>query len=168
MGWAALVAAMLAAGPALAWTGEARPELLSVGVGYFDVLKNTPRDRAADFRLEYRFGGHDLGASTALRPFIGAEVTSDGGVYGLGGILLDVNLGPVSITPGFGVGAFNSGGGKDMGTLLEFRSSIEIAWRFGNESRIALALSHISNGDIVPTNPGAEILTLYWHQPIDW
>lgn len=147
------------------------PALLSVGAGKFDAFDNIPRDEAADFRLEYRFGSGALLAQPAswvvMRPWTGIEVTSDGGTYAAGGFAFDLMLGSFIITPSFGAGAFIDGGGKDMGYLLEFRTGLEGAWQFDNGLRIGAAVSHISNAEIGDENPGAEIVSLYLHIPID-
>lgn len=148
------------------------PDLISLGAGSFDVLKNEPRNRAADFRLEYRFGEATsllhLGSHVSLRPWAGAEVTSDGGLYGGGGLFLDLELGPLAITPSFGAGLHRDGGGKQLGSSMEFRSTIEVAYRFENESRLGVAFGHISNGGLTTLNPGVEVVTVYWHMPVDW
>lgn len=147
------------------------PALLSVGVGKFDAFDNIPRDEAADFRLEYRFGSGALIAQPAswvvMRPWTGIEVTSDGGAYAAGGFAFDLMVGSFIITPSFGAGAFLDGGGKNMGHLLEFRTGLEGAWQFHNGMRVGAAVSHISNAEIGDENPGAEIVSLYLHIPID-
>lgn len=141
---------------------EDRPAFLSIGAGYYDVNKRD--DGAADFRLEYRHGQ----GLWKIKPWAGIEATSDGAVYGLGGILLDLELGErFAIVPSFGVGAYSNGSGKDLGGTLEFRSQIELAYIFGDRSRLSLAFSHISNADTGHDNPGAEILNLYYSLPLN-
>lgn len=144
---------------------------VSFGIGYFDALKNEPRDRAADFRLEYRFGDalwSDVKDWVNIRPWVGTEVTSDGGVYGAGGLLFDISIGDFTLTPGFGAGMHHDGGGKQLGSFWEFRSSAELSYRFQNDSRIALAFGHISNGGLTDQNPGTEVVTIYYHLPSSW
>ena len=103
-----------------------------------------------------------------VKPWAGLEVTSDGAVYGLGGILADIALGPsVRLTPSLGVGAYHDGGGKDLGHTVEFRSQIELAYRFEGGPRLGLAFGHISNASLGDDNPGTEILTLYYMIPLD-
>jgi len=145
------------------------PDLLSLGGGAYDTSRNTPRDRATDFRLEYRpvaVAWRDEGI--VLRPFAGVEVTTDGAVYGLGGLSLDLAIGALVMTPSFGAGLYHDGGGKELGSVVEFRSTFEIGWRIKGGGRISLGYGHISNAGITDRNPGTEIVTLYWHQPVDW
>lgn len=147
------------------------PDLVSFGAGYFDVLKNEPRNRAADFRLEYRFGESllsDIEQYVSIRPWVGAEITSDGGVYGAGGLLFDFEVGSFNFTPSFGAGLHYDGDGKQLGSFWEFRSQAELSYRFDNDSRIGIAFGHISNAGLSKDNPGSEILTLYYHVPSSW
>jgi hypothetical protein len=164
-----MLAALGASAPAAAQ--EKQPDLISFGVGMFDVQKNEPRDKAADFRVEYRFGTSLFPAIedyVAIRPFVGGEATSDGGLYGLGGLMFDIPLGPLTLTPNFGVGLHHDGGGKELGSVIEFRSSAELSYRFENQSRLGVSFGHISNAGITTLNPGAEIFTVYYHLPSSW
>lgn len=159
---ASFLAASLPAAPALAQEAARDPALIAFGLGYYDI--NQRDDEAADFRLEYR---SDL-ALWLIKPWAGLEATSDGALYGVAGLLADLPLGEhVVLTPGLGAGAYRDGGGKDLGAVVEFRSQIELAWRFADASRLGLAFSHISNASLGDDNPGAEILTLYYAIPVE-
>ncbi len=137
---------------------------LSLGLGYADVFDGD--DSAVDFRMEYRPGTSII---WELRPWIGAEVTSDGSLYGAAGFLYDYNMGNQwFLTPSVGAGLYAEGGGKDLGSAIEFRSQIELGYQFENQSRVSAALSHISNLDIGDENPGSEALSLYYHIPMQW
>ncbi|QJE72336.1 acyloxyacyl hydrolase [Aerophototrophica crusticola] len=167
-----LLAACLTTGTlAAAEAQAAQPALVSFGAGKFDTSDNDPKNSATDFRLEYRFGDDtdliDFGSGIALRPWVGVELTTDGMKYALGGLLLDIPIGPLVITPSFGAGAFYRGAGKDLGSWVEFRSTIEVGYRFDNGMRISAAYGHISNAGITDDNPGAEIGTVYLHIPAD-
>lgn len=136
---------------------------VSLGLGYYDINDD---EGAADFRLEYRPG---TPLFWELRPWIGAEVTSDGGAYGALGFLYDFHLGNNwLLIPNFGAGLYADGGGKELGHAIEFRSQIEVAYQFDNASRLGLAFGHISNAGIGDKNPGTEILNLYYHIPLNW
>jgi hypothetical protein len=54
-----------------------------------------------------------------------------------------------------------------MGSTVEFRTQVEIARRFQTGSRLGFAFSHISNANLDDTNPGTEILSLYYAIPLD-
>ena len=51
--------------------------------------------------------------------------------------------------------------------MLEFRSGIEVAWRFDNRSRLGVEFTHISNAGIYDRNPGTETLTVNYSIPLD-
>jgi hypothetical protein len=137
------------------------PDFLSLGAGWYDF--NDDRD-AVDFRVEYR---SDLKMLGFLKPWVGFEFTTDRAAYGVAGILTDVYFGRrLVLTPSFGIGAYADGDGKDLGHTVEFRSQLELGYRFDDWSRIALAVSHISNASLGDDNPGTEIATVYYHIPI--
>ncbi len=124
---------------------------LALSGGVFDVGKDQD---AAEFRLEYRFGTKFF---DIISPVIGGMATSDGAVYGYGGLQLDWNVaGSFYLTPSFVAGYYDRGSGKDLGHDLEFRSQLEASYRFDNEIRLGAAVSHISNAGIGDENPGAE------------
>lgn len=138
------------------------PSFLSVGIGWYDI--NDDMD-AVDLRIEYRSKAKVLGF---VKPWVGIEITSDAAAYGVAGVLADIYFGRrIVLTPSFGVGVYADGDGKDLGSAIEFRSQLELGYRFDNRSRIALAFSHISNAHLTNQNPGSEILTVYYHVPLD-
>lgn len=137
---------------------------VSVGLGYYDVFDDD--DTATDFRIEYRPGESIF---WELKPWIGVEVTSDGGLYGAAGFLYDFALGNQWVlTPSIGGGLYADGDGKDLGGSIQFRTQLELAYQFENTSRISGSVSHISNAGIKDNNPGTEVLGVYYHIPMDW
>lgn len=166
-------AAALAALVACGITGTAQADnthLLSGGIGFFDFSSN--RDNAADFRLEYRSGwGLSLWPERVwLKPFLGIAATSDGSVFGGGGLLFDVFVtNRIFVAAGAGAFGYSQGGSElDLGHTLAFRTQGEIGWRFRNRSRLSLAVSHYSNAGIGDDNPGVEIISVYYQVPLDW
>ncbi|MEZ5670812.1 MAG: acyloxyacyl hydrolase [Alphaproteobacteria bacterium] len=149
--------AALAAGRASAQD----PAFLTLGGGYYDVVR--AENQAADFRIEYR-SDYELWIA---KPWAGIEATSDGAVYIAGGLLTDIYFGNrIVVTPQAGLGYYMNGDGFDLGYPLEFRTGVEIGYRFDNRSRLALGFSHISNADLGERNPGTEIVTLTYSIPI--
>ena len=105
--------------------------------------------------------------------------TNDEAYYGYLGIGIDLYFGKcrcVVLQPNFAVGIFDDGvdhgdgytAGKDLGGGLEFRSGVELAYRFENNMRFGIAFSHISNAGLGDINPGTESLVLTWAVPLDW
>jgi lipid A 3-O-deacylase len=99
----------------------------------------------------------------ALAPFFGGMVNSDNLVYGYAGVRFDMPLGPRwVVSPGIAAGVFGRGDGQNLGGPLEFRSSVELAFRFGAGSRLGILFYHLSNGGIYRNNPGGESLAFSW------
>jgi hypothetical protein len=156
-------------------TSTQQPDLVSFGLGYMDFDKSESHKQSADFRLEYRWGmsllpmisqSLNVDRYVQVHPFAGVETTSLGALYGLGGFALDAYLcRHVVFTWSEGVGLFSPGAMKPLGSVVEFRSSGELGWRFDNDMRATIALSHISNAGITKRNPGAEIAGVYLHVP---
>lgn len=153
---------LLAAVSALSLSSAAHAEDYLVGyAGYFDVSQGD--QDAAQFGVEYRFTPYVYG----IRPTLGANVTTDGALYGYGGFNWDVPLfdDQLYLIPNVMVGAYSQGDGKDLGHAVEFRSGIELAYQFTDRSRIGLAFNHISNASIGDKNPGAETVLLNYQVP---
>ena len=130
------------------------PAFLAVSVGGFDVNDN---ESAGEFRIEYRSDRKYL----FVKPMIGLMLNTDGGVYGYGGINLDIFLGRRWVVmPNFAIGGYRRGSSKDLGNVIEFRSGLEIAYRFDDRSRLGVAFQHTSNASISNNNPGTESLVL--------
>jgi lipid A 3-O-deacylase len=159
-----VIAAVLAA--CTAWqaapaAAEDDPEYLSFRAGGFDVNDDKTTGLLG---VEYRSNWKDL----ILTPMAGGFINGDGGLYGYAGVFVDVFLGRrVVLRPSFAVGAYSDGDGKDLGGVLEFRSAIELAWRFDDRSRLGIELSHLSNAGIYDNNPGTENLTINYSVPLD-
>ena len=143
---------------------DAEREMLEALEGlawYFDVIE--AEEEAVDFRLEYRHNEK----LWIFKPWAGIEGTADGAIYGLAGVLVDLFFGRrIVVTPSFGAGLYHEGDGKDLGSIVEFRSQLEVAYRFNDRSRLGVAIGHISNAGIGDDNPGTEIVTVYYSAPL--
>ena len=160
---AALLVVGLVAAPVAARaddSGDTEPDALAFGLGYFDIIKR--RDGAAILNLEYRSDKK----LWVFKPMFGMFATSEGGFYGYAGIRMDVYFGNRFVfTPSFAPGFYHDGNGKDLGLEVEFRSSVEVAYRFDDYSRLSLGLAHLSNASLGDKNPGVETLTLTYSVP---
>ena len=149
-------------------------------VGYYDIkFDGTNTKDAADYRYERRFDKSLLHIGPEnydffdVKPFVGLEVTSASASYFLAGIYLDDNAGILFtgtssnflVTPSFGVGVYDNGNGKNLGSTVEFRTTIEVSYQFKNKNRIGFSLGHISNANLGDKNPGVEILSLSYQVP---
>jgi len=149
----------LAAAPS-DWTDRpAEPSFLTIGAGYYDFNDD---QNAAEFRLEWR--GRPWG--WGIRPLAGVMATSDTAVYGYGGLLLDLFFGRrIVVSPSFAAGLYHEGDGKDLGSAIEFRSALEVGWRFDDRSRLSVMVYHLSNASIDDNNPGTEVISVGYSIP---
>ena len=149
---------------------QGAPGQLVLGAGATDVFGGEQRT-AADLRLEYRAGLSLLPFTQpllAVRPWAGIEGTSRGSVWGAAGLLLDVPIGRFSLVPQAGVGGYDQGGGKNLGSTLEFRTGVELAYRFRDGSRVGAEFTHMSNAGIARHNPGTQAITVSYQFPLVW
>jgi hypothetical protein len=151
--------------PLAAWAGERgetrAPHVVSPGAGYAEIFDDDP---VAFWGLEFRpgFRFHRIGTWF----FFG---TGEGEThYASAGILADFPLGERwMITPAFGAGYYREGeDGLILGHETEFRSSLEVSWRFKNGHRLGLKFAHLSNGSLSDINPGTESLQVNWLIPL--
>jgi lipid A 3-O-deacylase len=137
------------------------PDLISVGVSYFNVTRQ--KQNALEGRFEFRSGLKIW----EMKTFTGVMVTSAGAVYTMAGFYFDVSLTDrLKLTPSFAPGYFSKGNGIDLAHKIEFRSQLEISYIFHNYSRLGLSFSHISNANLGESNPGAESIAINYSIPL--
>lgn len=127
--------------------------MLNVNLGTVNVLNGEKSTRVG---IDYRF--RPLG-DWRLVPALGAEVSDDGAYFIRADLRRDFWLDERWVlTPSFGLGVFEDGRKLHLGNTLEFRSGLELGYRFYREYRIGVAFYHISNAGIGKNNPGTEAL----------
>ena len=90
-----------------------------------------------------------------LSPVSGGFLTENNAVYIYSGAQAEYNLGLVTITPSFAPGYYNSGGGKDLGHVLEFKSEVQMSLNLSETSEFGMSYNHLSNASLGKKNPGA-------------
>lgn len=159
-----VAAAAVVAASLIAWSPARAgddPDFLAFSLGAFDV---TDDETTVEGRIEYR---SDL-ELWIFKPFAGVMAHGDAGFYGYAGVLIDIYWGRRIVTTlSFAPGLYERGDGKDLGSALEFRSQIELGYRFDDRSRLAVSFSHMSNASIDDRNPGTESLMLTYAIPFD-
>jgi lipid A 3-O-deacylase len=166
---AAAVAAVLAARPAAAQFSlgsPGEPPRLEVGAGAFDV---TPSHRKfagtqGDFVGEYHFGD----VLWIFSPFVGTQITTKGGTYSYFGFGFDVNWGQWVLTPNGAAGYYQRGTGTPLGSWWEYKTGIELDYKFADLTRLGIAIHHISNAGITQINPGEQQIELVYSLPLRW
>ncbi|MEQ8228827.1 MAG: acyloxyacyl hydrolase [Rhodospirillales bacterium] len=139
------------------------PDFLTIGVGKYDILRN--REEDIELRFDYRFGKKFL----VFKPFLtGAYVTNNSSFLGAG-VLVDIYLGRrFVLTPQFSPTWWRGKTSNlDLGHALEFRSRLELAYRFDDRSRIGISIDHSSNAGLGDGNPGVESVMLNYSMSMD-
>ena len=130
---------------------------LSFYTGTFDVIDKEGDDKTSLFGIEHK--NPDLFRDTSLgefKPVSGAFITGNSSVYLYTGIEGQYGLGPLKILPSFTPGYYEKGDGKDLGSVLEFKSEIKLGLEIFDNSKLSYSYSHISNNDWGDTNPGTD------------
>jgi len=137
------------------------PDFLRLAVGRYDINDDM---EAIEFRAEYQ-SDYNL---WIFKPFGGVMASSDGAVYGYAGFVTDFYFGRrIVVTPGLAAGLYHNGDGKNLGFPVEFRSSVELAYRFDKRSRLGVSFYHLSNASLSEDNQGTEILSLSYSIPLN-
>ena len=134
-----------------------RNKELSFYTGTFDVIDKEGDDKTTLFGIEHK--NPDLFRDTFLgkfKPVSGAFITRNSSVYLYTGIEGQYGLGPLKILPSFTPGYYEKGDGKDLGSVLEFKSEIKFGLDIFENSKLSYSYSHISNNDWGDTNPGTD------------
>lgn len=136
------------------------PAFLRLAVGRYDINDDM---EAIEFRAEYQSSR----SFWIFKPFGGVMATTDGAAYGYAGFLTDFYFGRrIVLSPSIAAGFYIEGDGKDLGHVIEFRSSLELAYRFDNRSRLGISFYHLSNAGLSEDNQGTEILSLSYSIPL--
>lgn len=132
-------------------------------VGAFDRVDRI--EQTLDVEYQYRWGQY---LQWRFKPFAGAGVTGRRSLYGFSGLELGVHLTPhLVIAPSEALTLYFHGGGKQLGSPLEFRSGVDVLWILRNGASIGLSYHHMSHWFLFgSTNPGTEILNLTVSIPI--
>ena len=127
---------------------------LNFFTGMFDFSDDT--QAAGVFGLQHQnddlFRNSFLGK---LSPITGGFLTENNAFYLYTGAQAEYDLGLFTITPSFAPGYYNSGDGKDLGSVLEFKSEIQMSLNLSNSTEFGMSYNHISNASLGDKNPGA-------------
>ncbi len=130
---------------------------ISIYTGTFDIIDKEGDDQTSLIGLEHR--NSDLFRNTFLgkfKPLTGIFMTGNSSVYLYTGVEGQYDIGPLKILPSFSPGLYEKGDGKDLGSVLEFKSEIKIGLDIFENSKIGYSYSHISNNNWGEINPGTD------------
>ena len=129
---------------------------ISFYTGTFDVIDKEGDDKTTLFGLEHK--NPNLFRDTFLgkfKPVSGAFMTGKSSAYLYTGIEGQYGIGPLKILPSFTPGYYEKGNGKDLGSVLEFKSEVQITLNFLQNSQLGFSYNHLSNASLGDKNPGA-------------
>ena len=130
---------------------------IALYTGTFDVIDKEGDDQTTLIGIEHRnpnlFRNTFLGK---LAPVSGAFVTGKESLYFYTGVEGQYSVGPMNISPSFTPGYYEKGSGKDLGSVLEFKSEIKVGFDILKDSKLGYSYSHISNNDWGSKNPGTD------------
>ena len=90
-----------------------------------------------------------------ISPITGGFLTENSAFYLYTGAQAEYNIGRLKITPSFAPGFYNSGDGKDLGSVLEFKSEVQMSLNLSDSTEFGMSYNHISNASLGDKNPGA-------------
>jgi len=127
---------------------------LNLFTGMFDFSDN--KQASGFFGLQHQ--NDDLFRESFLgkiSPITGGFLTEKSAFYLYTGAQAEYNLGLFTITPSFAPGYYNYGNGKDLGSVLEFKSEIQMSLNLSDSTEFGMSYNHISNASLGDKNPGA-------------
>ena len=130
---------------------------ISFYTGTFDLIDKEGDDKTTLFGIEHK--NPDLFRDTFLgkfKPVTGGFMTGKSSVYLYTGVEAQYGIGPLKILPSFTPGYYEKGDGKDLGSVLEFKSEVKLGFDIFKDSELSYSYSHISNNDWGESNPGTD------------
>ena len=130
---------------------------ISIYTGIFDLIDKEGDDKTTLLGLEHK--NPNLFRDTFLgkfKPVSGGFMTGKKSVYLYTGVEGQYGIGPLKILPSFAPGYYEKGSGKDLGSVLEFKSEIKVGIDILENSKLSYSYSHISNNEWGDTNPGTD------------
>ena len=91
-----------------------------------------------------------------LSPVTGVMFMQNSASYIYTGVQAQYKLGKLNFNPSFTPGLYGQGNGKDLGSVLEFKSEVKLGFDLFENSELSYSYSHISNNDWGTTNPGTD------------
>lgn len=155
-------------------SASAEEDRILLGLGAFAFNEESDGDLAAEARLEYLSGWRLFDQAFGPRfrgfgPYVALNVNTDGGVFGAGGLFLDLRPLPgVYLRPFGGVGGYSEGDGRDLGGVFQFETGAAVGYRFDNQTEAGILFKHISNANINDRNPAVNSIMLTVSMPLDF
>jgi|TARA_B110000238_G_C15938630_1_gene357938 lipid A 3-O-deacylase len=116
--------------------------------GIFDTIDKEGDEKANLYGIEHNnpilFRNTFVGK---FSPISGGFITDKSSIYLYTGVQAEYGIGPLKFVPSFAPGYYEKGDGKDLGSALEFKSELKLAFDVLEGSQVGFSYSHISNND---------------------
>jgi lipid A 3-O-deacylase len=97
-------------------------------------------------------------------PTVGFAVNAYQAYWLYGGVRYDFPLNEKWVlTPNWAISDYNEGDSTDLGSDIEFRTGLELAYKLSTSSRLGVGLSHLSNAGFASRNPGSNSIILSYN-----
>ena len=90
-----------------------------------------------------------------LSPVTGAMFMQNNASYVYTGVQAQYKVGKLNFNPSFTPGLYGQGNGKDLGSVVEFKTELQLTVDMFENSEFGLKYNHISNASFGDKNPGA-------------
>ena len=90
-----------------------------------------------------------------LSPITGAMFMQNSASYIYTGVQAQYKFGKLNFNPSFTPGLYGQGNGKDLGSVVEFKTELQLTLDMFENSEFGLKYNHISNANLGDNNPGA-------------
>lgn len=151
------------------WRIGNNEDFASVGAALFDVLNNTDGKEEVDTYSQFKVDYRARAALFGIGPMVGVDFDVEGGAYYYGGVYAPFYYDEtIVITPSFAAGVYDNNDSADLGGPLEFRSSIEVGYKFENNMTFSVGFNHYSNAGTYDENPGVETAYASLSVPLGW
>ena len=131
--------------------------------GTFDTIDKKKKEKANLYGFEHNnpilFKDTFVGK---FSPISGMIITDKKSIYLYTGVQAQYEMGSLKILPSFAPGYYERGNGKDLGSVLEFKSEFKLAYDVIENTQVGFSYSHISNNEWGKggKNPGVDNKTI--------
>ena len=145
-----------------AYSADENQDELTTGLttefNFFTGMFDFSDDKQASPVLGLQHQNEELFLNTGhgrFSPITGGFITSKNAFYLYTGVQAEYEIGSLNITPSFAPGYYGKGNGKDLGSVIEFKTEVQVSFDLSESSNLGMSYNHISNASIGAKNPGA-------------
>ena len=131
---------------------------LTTEFNFFTGMFDFSDDKQASPVLGLQHQNEELFIDTGkgrMSPITGGFITSKNAFYLYTGVQAEYEIGSFNFTPSFAPGYYGKGNGKDLGSVIEFKTEVQVSFDLSESSHLGMSYNHISNASIGAKNPGA-------------